>query len=53
MADKLEVLLEEFVDPGLHVRLTAVDKVLSKRTFGLVLNSHMSEQVGPIDSSAC
>jgi hypothetical protein len=53
MADELAVLLEKVVDPGLQIRLTAVDKVRSKRSFGLVLDSHLPERVSPIDSSAC
>ena len=53
MADELDVLLEKVVEPGLQVRLTAVDLVRSKRSFGLVFDSHLSKRVSPIDSSAC
>jgi adenine-specific DNA-methyltransferase len=46
MADELDVLLEKVDDPGLRAELrTAVDKVRSKRTFGLVFESHLPERV--------
>jgi adenine-specific DNA-methyltransferase len=46
MADELDVLLEKVADPGLRAELrAAVDKVRSKRSFGLVFESHLPERV--------
>lgn len=46
MADELDVLLEKVVDPALRTELrTQVDRLRSRRTFGLVFEDHIPERV--------
>lgn len=46
MADELDVLLEKVDDPALRTELRAqVDRLRSRRTFGLVFEDHIPERV--------